>query len=150
MKLIGLLATGALFLPSIASAVCAIEPLAPQVRSAQVVYVGTVTASVLAEPLGKANADTGQGVKVVHTLIPQIVFKGDPAQVSSIVSTWEYNDPRSKYRVELSELHPIVPGDTLLVVGNVGESVRVDTCSPSRPWSPETAQVVRAAFPSAP
>jgi hypothetical protein len=147
MKFVALAFVGCLLVPGTSSAVCAIDPLAPELEAAEVVYVGTVVSSKLADSL-KAKAP--HGVTLVHAIEPQITLKGAPAGLTSVTSIWQYNDPRSRTHTEHAELVPVLPGDTLLIVGNVGQAVQVGACTASRVWGPETKAVVANVFRPAP
>ncbi|TZF87778.1 hypothetical protein [Cognatilysobacter lacus] len=148
-----MLATTAALLPASAHAICAIEPLEPELRAADVVYVGTVVRSELARELPSAATAENvsqRRVELRHTLRPDIVFKGNPASAASVISAWQYNPPRSKRTVEFTELPVVMPGDTLLVVARTGKPTNLGLCSPTRKWSAETAGVASAVFRPAP
>ncbi len=139
--------------PVPAYAICAVERLEPQLRAADVVYVGTVVRSELAAPLpsGAAAEQLRQRrIELRHTVQPEIILKGDPAAAPAVLSAWQYNPPKSRQTVNISELSAVMPGDTLLVVARHGQPAHFGLCSATREWNAETAGVVRAVFPPAP
>ena len=139
--------------PVPAQAVCLIEPLEPQLRAADIIYVGTVVRSELSPSLEalRAAKDPRKGrAEVSHTLIPEFILKGAPPQAPVVLSTWQYNDPRSKVSWDLAERSTLMPGDTLLVVAKSGEPARYGLCTATREWNSETAKVAYAVFPPAP
>jgi len=79
-----------------------------------------------------------------------MVLKGDPAKAPTVMSTWQYNDPRSGIVKNLAERSVLMPGDTLLVVARSGEPTRYGLCTSTREWNPHTAKIVRGVFPSFP
>lgn len=147
--------TGLFLLPMTASAVCAIEPLEPMLQAAETVYVGTVVKSALIPSLDELrNTESPHERRrltvVRHTVQPEIVFKGEPSTMRTVLSTWQYNDPQATRRVKFSELTTLMPGDTILVVADPSGLTRYGLCTASRLWDHETAKVVRAHFPSDP
>lgn len=136
-----------------ANAICVVEPLEPELRAADVVYVGTVIRSEVTGELPSLELSRdhrNRRIELRHTLQPQITFKGNPAEAPAMISTWQYNPPQSKTTVDYAERVVVMPGDTYLVVARGGESVRVNLCSPTRKWDAATAKVVRAEFSPAP
>lgn len=139
--------------PMPVKAVCIIEPLEPQLRSADIVYVGTVVSSELVpnlETLRTRKDPWRDRAKIKHTLVPEIILKGDPSQAPVVFSMWQYNDPRSKIVVNFAERSALMPGDTLLVVVQSGEPTWFGLCSATREWDADTAKVAYAVFPPAP
>lgn len=153
MKCIAALGFLLALLPLSASAICVVEPLEPDLRSADVVYVGTIIGSELVDdlPLVKAAVrPRDRRVELRHTLQPEIKLKGDPSLAPTVLSGWQYNPPTSETVVKFAELVALMPGDTLLVVAHAGEPVRVGLCTATRKWNAETAKVTHAVFPPAP
>lgn len=98
MKRIFIMWASLALMPVTASAVCAIEPLEPELEAAETVYVGTVVRSALIpslDQLRRANTPHDRRASIRHVVEPQIVFKGDPATVGAVLSTWQYNDPKA-------------------------------------------------------
>ena len=134
-------------------AVCISEPFEPELRAADTVYVGTVVRSELIPTLESLRAGKDiwrDRAYVRHTLVPEIILKGDPSQATIVLSTWQYNDPRSKIVRDFAERSPLMPGDTLLVVARSGEPTWFGLCSPTREWNAEAAKMAYAVFPPAP
>lgn len=141
----------ATLLPMRAVAICIVEPLEPQLRAADIVYVGTVVRSELAsslEILRQGGNPRKARAVVRHTLIPEIVLKGDAPGTSIVLSTWQYNDPKSEISSNVAERLALMPGDTLLVVAQSGEPTWFGLCTPTREWNAEAAKVVHAVFQS--
>lgn len=138
-----------------ANAICFIEPLEPQLRAADTVYVGTVVRSELVPSLETLRAAKKPAerwpadVVVSHTLVPEIVLKGDASQAPTVLSEWQYNDPRSRRSVHFAERSVLMPGDMLLVVAQSGEPTWFGLCTATREWSAETAKAAYAVFPQA-
>lgn len=135
--------------PFAAQAVCVVTPLEPDLRAADTVYVGTVIRSELVDALPSievAENPRKRWVRVRHTMQVEIPFKGDPASASVVLSSWKYNPPGSKRKVDMAELPVVMPGDSLLVVVRAGEPVSLGLCTPTRAWTSTTAGVVRAVF----
>ncbi|WP_147300724.1 hypothetical protein [Lysobacter silvisoli] len=129
--------------------VCIVEPLEPQLRAADTVYVGTVIRSQLTsnlETLGALKDPRKRSAEIEHTLVPQIVLKGEPSQAPSVVSSWRYNDPRAATVVEFSEQATLTPGDTVLVIARSGEQTRYSLCSATRKWDRDAIKATRAVF----
>jgi hypothetical protein len=136
--------------PSSVAAVCAIEPLEPQLRAADTVYVGTVVRSELApslESLRSSNNPREPRAVIEHTLAPEITLKGDPSRAALVFSTGQYNNPRSKVMVNYAERSALMPGDTLLVAAKSGEQTFFGSCTATREWDAETGKVVYSVFP---
>ncbi|GGZ72256.1 hypothetical protein GCM10008101_28270 [Lysobacter xinjiangensis] len=139
--------------PLPAYAVCAVEPLGPELRAADVVYVGTVVRSELTAPLpssAAAEQPRQRRIGLRHTVQPEIILKGDPATAPAVFSAWKYNPPKSRQTVIISELSAVLPGDTLLVVAHHGQPTYFGLCSATREWNAESAGVVRAVLTPAP
>ena len=118
-----------------------------------VVFVGTVVGSRLIRPLSELQAGNPRDQPGARLEVePQIVLKGSPASIPEILAGTEYSDPRLGRIWGFPETEGLAPGETVLVVGQSGESVvvGVDDCSASRRWDAETAKAVRAMFPSVP
>ena len=132
-------------------AACLVEPLAPQLQAADVVYVGTVVASKIdttTDPLPK-RPKRFEYLPVHHIVMPQIVYKGDPAALGGVMSSALTWDPTWLTGVRSAEHVDIAPGDVVLIVGDNGESADVEFCSASRLWDAETKRAVEAVFPAA-
>ena len=147
-----LLLSTAWLLPAPGAASCFVEPFEPQLQAASVVYVGTIVASRLEgsirERLDFRNYQAQPTIR--HEVLPQLVYKGDPAQVISVWSRPSYFDPRMKRFGRVSEAVILQPGDTVLVVGNAGQKAWIDQCTQSRRWDPETSRTVQSVFPAGP
>jgi hypothetical protein len=140
-------------MPVAAAASCVIEPLEPQLRAADIVYVGTVVRSDLVpavDSLRNLKHPRDHLVEISHSLVPRIVLKGNPAKARTVLSTWQYNDPLSKIEVEFGERQTLMPGDSLLIVAESGEPTYFGLCTATRKWNAETAESVRAVFPTIP
>ncbi|HJS35451.1 MAG TPA: hypothetical protein VJ766_08170 [Pseudoxanthomonas sp.] len=140
-------------MPVTASAVCAIEPLEPELEVAETVYVGTVVRSTLVsslEQLRGAATPHERRAEIRHAVESEIVFKGDPSTVSAVLSRWQYNDPKAGKRVTFSELTALMPGDTILVVADSSGPARYGLCTASRVWNRDTEKQVRAFFRRSP
>jgi hypothetical protein len=136
--------------PGSAAAVCAVEPLEPQLRAADTVYVGTVISSELVpslELLRSSKNPRKPRAVIKHTVAPEIKLKGEPSQAAVVFSTWQYNDPRSKVMTTHAERLVLMPGDTLLVVAKSGEQTPLGLCTATREWDAETGKVVYSVFP---
>ena len=136
-----------------AKAICIIEPLEPQLRAADTVYVGTVVRSELGpslETLHAAKDPWRDRAEISHTLVPEIILKGDPSQATIVLSMWQYNDPRSKVVRDYAERSVLMPGDTLLVVSQSDKPTWFGLCTATRAWTAETSKVAYAVFPPAP
>jgi hypothetical protein len=135
-----------------ASAICLFEPLEDQLRSADVIYVGTVVESKLVAPLDTlrtARSPFGKMALVQNTVVPELVFRGDPSQASTVTSRYLYSDPKGPF-LQFGELVPVSPGETLLVVARLGETPSVSLCSASRAWDLETSKLVTKVLGPAP
>jgi len=89
-----------------AQASCVIEPLQPELKAADIVYVGTVVRSELVpsvDSLRDIKRPRDHLVEIKHTVVPRIVLKGNPEKALAVLSTWQYNDPRtSKWSLKIS------------------------------------------------
>lgn len=131
-----------------AQAACLVEPLAPQLQAADVVYVGTVVASKIdtaENPLPK-RPKRFEYLPVHHVVVPQVVYKGDPTALGEVMSSTLTWDPAWLTGVRSAEHVDIAPSDVVLIVGDNGEPAQVEFCSASRPWDAETKRAVHAAF----
>jgi hypothetical protein len=136
-----------------AKAICIGQPLEPQLRAADTVYVGTVVRSELGPSLEalRATKDPWRDrAEISHTLVPEIVLKGDPSQAPTVLSMWQYNDPKSKVIRDYAERSVLMPGDTILVVSQSGKPTWFGLCTATRAWNAETSKVAYAVFPPAP
>ena len=134
-------------------AICIIEPLEPQLRAADTVYIGTVVRSELVpslDTLRAAKDPLRDQAVIIHTLTPEITLKGDPSRLPTILSGWQYNNPRSSIEVDVAERSVLMPGDTLLVIGKSGSPTYFGLCTATREWNAETAKTTKAVFPPAP
>ena len=153
MKSLAAVLAGIALMPVTAGAVCIVEPLEPALQAAETVYVGTVVRSALVpslDQLRSAATSRDHRATIRHTVEPEIVFKGDPATVGAVLSTWNYTDPNGGRQAVFAELTTLMPGDTILVVAASRGPARYGLCTASRIWNRETAQVVRAHFPAGP
>ena len=140
-------------LPTSGKAVCVVEPLEPQLRAADTVYVGTIVRSELVQTvrsLRAAKRPQERLVEIRHTLEPEFTLKGRPGRAPTVISTWQYNNPLSRSVVEFAERSVLMPGDTLLVVASAGQLAQHGLCTTTREWSAATSKVVYAVFPPAP
>nr|WP_298156578.1 hypothetical protein [uncultured Pseudoxanthomonas sp.] len=140
-------------MPVTASAVCAIEPLEPELEVAETVYVGTVVRSVLIpslDQLRSAATPHDRRAAIRHVVEPEIVFKGDPSTVGAVLSRWQYNDPKASRQAVFYELTTLMPGDTILVVADERGLAHYGLCTASRIWNKDTEKLVRAYFSSVP
>ncbi|KRA45035.1 hypothetical protein [Pseudoxanthomonas sp. Root630] len=140
-------------MPVTASAVCAIEPLEPELEAAETVYVGTVVRSTLVSSLDQLRSTTTpheRRAEIRHTVESEIVFKGDPSTVGAVLSRGKYNDPKAGRRVTFPELTALMPGDTILVVADASGPARYGLCTASRLWDRDTEAQVRAFFRGSP
>lgn len=90
-----------------AQASCVIEPLQPELKAADIVYVGTVVRSELVpsvDSLRDIKRPRDHLVEIKHTVVPRIVLKGNPEKALAVLSTWQYNDPFSNVEVEFENL----------------------------------------------
>ena len=153
MRLISLVLFGLSLLPIPAAAICTVdEPLEDQLRSADVVYVGTVVESKLVSSLKMMRAARyphGKLGSVQNTLVPELIFKGDPSRVPVVTSSTLSSDPKGPF-MRFGELVPVSPGDVLLVVARTGETPSIDLCSASRHWELETSRLVTKVLGPAP
>ena len=153
MRFLASVGVAAALVPLSAHAVCVVEPLEPQLRSADVVYVGTVVRSELVDSLESvkaSNSPRARRVQIRHLLQPEITLKGDPALTPTVLSSWQYNPPTSKKVVEFAERELVMPGDTLLVVARANEPTYLGLCAATRKWNAEVAKSVNAILRPAP
>jgi hypothetical protein len=144
-----LLAAVALGMPAVAGAVCAVEPLAPALKAADTVYVGTIVASTLVQPLEQRHSGKvprPSRVEVSHEVQADIVLKGDPSTAARVISIAQYQDPKSPRLGQFAETVTLMPGAAVLVVANSAEVPRMGLCSATRKWDAEAAKVVREVF----
>ena len=149
MKLFVIVWASLALVPMTASAVCAIEPLEPELEAAETVYVGTVVRSTLVSSLDQLRSTATpheRRAEIRHTVESEIVFKGDPSTVGTVLSRWKYNDPKASRRMTFSELTTLMPGDTILVVADSSGPPRYGLCTASRIWNRDTEEQVRAFF----
>ena len=135
------LAVALLVKSNIALAACAVSPLERDLQSARTIFIATITSAEL-DTHTKDLVERGR-YKIRYRFTVKNIIKGDPAEVSSLVSTTYYDDPVTSPFLDFAEQTRLVPGDNVLVVSETIGDAPISSigCTPSRPWDNHTKEL---------
>ncbi|HET7126752.1 MAG TPA: hypothetical protein VFI26_06640 [Lysobacter sp.] len=141
---------GFLILPYYATASCLVTPLETELHAAKAVFVATITASKLGQPLQTLKDKQHFSVEYAYEVVRR--FKGDPSIVAMLTTDDRYHDPASGIFWVAAEQSSYAPGDSILVVADGAGPASVSSigCTPSRPWTGEVASIATSIFTTEP
>lgn len=113
-----------------AMAICVETPIEQELKAADTVFVATITESRLVDAPG--DLKNRQKQRIRHSFVVRERLKGDPASIAHVYTMGLYNDPLIGSNWRWAEQTRLIPGESVLVVGDGSGEAEVSLCSPSK------------------
>ena len=112
-----------------AAAVCLVEDFDEQLRTADTVFVASITDARIEQPTLLRDQ---KPYRINYSFVVRERLKGDPTKTNRLYVVRLYDDPTDSVDWDSPEEVRLSPGDNVLVVANGSTEVQLDFCTPTQ------------------